>query len=520
MMDPNDPVAVARNAGLPENLAAYMPRYVHIESGGNPNARTGSYSGLLQMGPDEIRRYGGSGLAQGAKMYADRANWFQGQYGRPPSPTELYLINQQGEGGVAKHMANPGAPAWQNMASTAEGQQKGEAWAKRAIWGNVPDDIKKQFPGGVDSLTSQQFMDIWKNKVEHTPIPPRPPADIPLTDAQWRQKTGAPPPPSTGDVAAASATGSATPASAAAGPQASLPMRPPGAPRATITNPAGLSPIGNAQTWDQVRTGGGGPSTAAPAARAAAPGLGSLGSQIASALSPRGGAAAPQSGYVDPTTGHGIVNPSGSGEQAMGITRDIGPMAASRVTPPAARPAPAPQRGVAAPTQSSGATTAPPPAAPVPPPRPDFNNARPIPFAGSVDPVTGAARPGQGAPDLSGPTPPAPPEAGALAGPPPPPPQSSAGPAAAAPMTIGGVQLFPPQPSLPTNPPPTVANGLPWPQTVAPPVIPPPQPNQVLGLSPFATGPQPQQQAQTLPLAPFQPDWSNFNIPFTFDANG
>ena len=382
------PVAVARNAGLPENLAAYMPRYVHIESGGNPNARTGSYSGLLQMGPDEIRRYGGSGLAARREDVC-RPSKLVPRSVRPTAITDRALSDQSaGRRRRSQAHGQSRRACFANMASAAEGQQKGEAWAKRAIWGNVPDDIKKQFPGGVDSLTSQQFMDIWKNKVEHTPIPPRPPADIPLTDAQWRQKTGAPPPPSTGDVAAASATGSATPASAAAGPQASLPMRPPGAPRATITNPAGLSPIGNAQTWDQVRTGGGGPSTAAPAARAAAPGLGSLGSQIASALSPRGGAAAPQSGYVDPTTGHGIVNPSGSGEQAMGITRDIGPMAASRVTPPAARPAPAPQRGVAAPTQSSGATTAPPPAAPVPPPRPDFNNARPIPFAGSVDPVT------------------------------------------------------------------------------------------------------------------------------------
>jgi len=178
--DPEDPIEIARRLGLSPELAKFMPRYIKIESGGDPNARTGSYVGLLQMGPDEIKRYGGKDLQHGAQMYADRAKWFQQQFGRAPDPTELYLINQQGEGGITNHMANPGAPAWQNMANTAEGRQKGEAWAKKAIWGNVPDDIKKQFPGGVDKLTSQQFMDIWRHKVERVPIPPRPPGDVPV----------------------------------------------------------------------------------------------------------------------------------------------------------------------------------------------------------------------------------------------------------------------------------------------------------------------------------------------------
>jgi hypothetical protein len=154
------------NAGLPPALAAYMPRYVHIESGGNPNAQTGSYTGVLQMGPDERAKYGGNGLDQGARMYADKYNWFAQKYGRDPTPTELYMVNQQGQGGLAAHMANPEGAAWRNMASTGEGQQKGDAWAKKAIWGNVPDSLKPNYPGGVDSMTSQQFMDMWKQKVE------------------------------------------------------------------------------------------------------------------------------------------------------------------------------------------------------------------------------------------------------------------------------------------------------------------------------------------------------------------
>ncbi len=90
------------------------------------------------MGGDEASRYGGNGLDSGARMYADRANWFQNKYGRAPTPTELYLTNQQGQGGIAAHLSNPDAPAWQNMYSTGEGQQKGAGWAKKAIWGQRP----------------------------------------------------------------------------------------------------------------------------------------------------------------------------------------------------------------------------------------------------------------------------------------------------------------------------------------------------------------------------------------------
>jgi hypothetical protein len=155
---------------LSPELQAYIPRFIQIESGGDPNARTGSYSGLLQMGPDEIAKYGGNGLEQGTQLLRDRAQQLTTTLGREPTPTELYLAHQQGMGGVQAHISNPDAPAWQNMASTAEGRRKGEGWAKQAIWGNVPDSIKAQYPGGVDSLTSRQFMDLWRSKVERTPL--------------------------------------------------------------------------------------------------------------------------------------------------------------------------------------------------------------------------------------------------------------------------------------------------------------------------------------------------------------
>src|SRR5512139_154755 len=178
---------------LSPELEAFLPRLIQIESGGDPNARTGSYTGLLQMGPDEIAKYGGNDLAAGKALLADRAAAFESRYGRQPSPTELYLMHQQGVGGAQAHLDNPDRAAWENMYSTAEGQKKGPDWAKKAIWGNVPDDVKKQYPGGVDSLTSRDFVNIWRAKVEGGKVAPQTtpleikPQDNPLSPYRMAQ---------------------------------------------------------------------------------------------------------------------------------------------------------------------------------------------------------------------------------------------------------------------------------------------------------------------------------------------
>jgi hypothetical protein len=161
MADPY--VQAGLDAGLPPELAAYMPRYVQVESDFKPNAKTGKYTGLLQMGPDEIQRYGGNGLQHGASMYADNAKWFQAQYGRQPTPTELYMVAQQGRGGITNHINNPDTPAWTNMANTGEGRSMRDpaAWGKTTIVGN----------GGNVNQSSQQYLDMWRNKIEGRPIP-------------------------------------------------------------------------------------------------------------------------------------------------------------------------------------------------------------------------------------------------------------------------------------------------------------------------------------------------------------
>jgi hypothetical protein len=51
------------------------------------------------------------------------------------------------------------------MYLTSEGQEKGEKWARKAIWGNVPSDIKNKIKGGVDALTSGQFLALWTERV-------------------------------------------------------------------------------------------------------------------------------------------------------------------------------------------------------------------------------------------------------------------------------------------------------------------------------------------------------------------
>lgn len=155
--------------GVDPNL---LKTFAKIESGGRPTARTGSYKGLFQLSDREFGKYGGGNIYDpnananaAAQKLAREAQGFKAKYGRDPQPSDLYMIHQQGEGGYGAHVANPGAPAWQNMYSTAEGRQKGPGWAKQAIWGNVPSDVRAQYPGGVDSLTSQQFLELWAQKV-------------------------------------------------------------------------------------------------------------------------------------------------------------------------------------------------------------------------------------------------------------------------------------------------------------------------------------------------------------------
>jgi hypothetical protein len=187
-LSPQIEAAIERTARARGIDPATLRAFVMIESGGRPDVTTGSYRGLLQLSPQQFREHGGQGdiydpqanLDAGAGKLSAMTQRFQQRNGRPPSSAELYLMHQQGEGGAAAHSANPSAPAWQNMASTAEGRQKGEEWAKRAIWGNVPNDVKARY-GSVDNLTSADFMKMWGDKVARFSGGPQEPQGSPVT---------------------------------------------------------------------------------------------------------------------------------------------------------------------------------------------------------------------------------------------------------------------------------------------------------------------------------------------------
>jgi hypothetical protein len=177
---PTSSAAIQNTAARYGIDAGTLGRTVQIESGGNPRRQTGSYKGLMQLSQSEFDKYKPTPTASiwnaqdnleagAAKMKADGA-LFAANFGRQPSGFDSYMIHQQGLAGYSSHLANPEAPAWQNMLSTGEGRQKGEAWAKAAIWGNIPDQYKAGF-GNVNNVTSRDFIAMWAAKYGGGAVP-------------------------------------------------------------------------------------------------------------------------------------------------------------------------------------------------------------------------------------------------------------------------------------------------------------------------------------------------------------
>jgi hypothetical protein len=150
-----------------------MKAFARIESGYNPKTTTGKYKCLFQLSDWEFAKYWKGDIYDirdcsiaAARKLATEAAQFENDVGRRATAAEIYCIHQQGYQGCAFHYAAPHQLAWKNMYLTAEGQERGEAWARKAIWGNVPSDIKDQIKGGVEALTSGQFIAIWTERVE------------------------------------------------------------------------------------------------------------------------------------------------------------------------------------------------------------------------------------------------------------------------------------------------------------------------------------------------------------------
>ena len=149
-----------------------MKAFAKIESGYNPKAKTGSYKCLFQLSNQEFAKYWQGNIydirdcsVAAARKFATEAAQFEKDVGRRATAAELYCIHQQGYEGCSFHYDAPQQLAWKNMYLTTEGQEKGAKWARRAIWGNVPKDLKNTFKGGVEALTSGQFIALWTERV-------------------------------------------------------------------------------------------------------------------------------------------------------------------------------------------------------------------------------------------------------------------------------------------------------------------------------------------------------------------
>lgn len=155
----------AKKYGVDEGM---LRTFAQIESSGNPRNVTGSYKGLFQLSESEFRKYGGQGdildptanaNAAAQKLKAE-SEQFTKKNGRAPTATDIYMIHQQGPAGSAAHRNNPDGIAWQNIRK----YYKSDRMAKKAIWGNVPDDMKRKY-GSVENMRSSDFVGMWNDKI-------------------------------------------------------------------------------------------------------------------------------------------------------------------------------------------------------------------------------------------------------------------------------------------------------------------------------------------------------------------
>jgi hypothetical protein len=149
----------------------FMMAVAKIESGFNPNQRTGSYIGLFQLSEYEFSKFGfgqirsprDNAVAAAYKVITEGI-LFEWITHRKPDLNDLYLIHQQGWEGAAEHISQPDRIAWKSMCATSEGREKGEKWCKRAIWGNTLPALKKAWKS-VDKVTSEAFVGMWRARV-------------------------------------------------------------------------------------------------------------------------------------------------------------------------------------------------------------------------------------------------------------------------------------------------------------------------------------------------------------------
>ncbi|PWL17387.1 hypothetical protein DKP76_11455 [Falsochrobactrum shanghaiense] len=161
---------------------AALMRIAQIESGGNPNAKNpkSSAGGLFQFIDGTAKQYGlenrfdpAQASDAAARLARDNASILSRTLGRDPSAGELYLAHQQGAGGAAKLLGNPGARAVDIVGADAV-----------------------RLNGGDMDMTAGEFANKWINKGSigsqiaaqpssppQAPGTPAPPLDPPINVA-------------------------------------------------------------------------------------------------------------------------------------------------------------------------------------------------------------------------------------------------------------------------------------------------------------------------------------------------
>ena len=155
---------IANKYGVDPNVALSI---MQIESQGKAGIRNGKgapYGGLFQIstgikGWDDPR----INTEHAMKQMAARTNMFKKSFGRAPSAGELYLLQQQGEGG-AMALLNPknaNRPVEQVLAEVPE-------WKRR--YGGDPNKVLKHVVltnGGKSGMTAAQFASQWVRKADN-----------------------------------------------------------------------------------------------------------------------------------------------------------------------------------------------------------------------------------------------------------------------------------------------------------------------------------------------------------------
>lgn len=174
MADENSPDVVGLIRAREATDPGYIARLIQIESGGNPNAVSGSYRGLGQFSPALESRYGITDANRSdpdvqraaiARHTEANAAALRRTLGREPTQGELYLTHQQGvAGGPALLSADPTVPAWQAIRPFYNSDDV----ARRAITGNIPANhpLAGRNP---DEITAGDFRNLWINRFERRP---------------------------------------------------------------------------------------------------------------------------------------------------------------------------------------------------------------------------------------------------------------------------------------------------------------------------------------------------------------